>query len=331
MKLLKTIPTNRVVGIDVETVRIEKEFESLSDDYQSAWEYKNKQDGEIPEQEELKDFWEKRSSLYAEFSKVCAVSLTYLDNNDNLTCKEFYGENEKELLESLGIVLNNMVAVSSDYRLAGHASKYFDYPFLCKRFVINSLDIPIVLDSLHLKPWEQKNLCTNELWRMGGTGPGSSLQALCTALQIPISKVDLVGDEVGKAYYNSEYERIGRYCSYDTIATFNIIRKLKKEPIFDFNNVNYILAYNGLEDLKEEVEEKPLLERIYDNKEISSKDKKELKEVLSKDRVTAKDKKNIFTILRGLMVRTDFENKDQTSKKQIKLIEEELNEFIKTL
>jgi hypothetical protein len=91
------------------------------------------------------------------------------------------------------------------------------------------------------------------------------------------------------------------------------------------------LAYNGLEDLKEEVEEKPLLERIYDNKEISSKDKKELKEVLSKDRVTAKDKKNIFTILRGLMVRTDFENKDQTSKKQIKLIEEELNEFIKTL
>lgn len=36
---------------------------------------------------------------------------------------------------------------------------------------------------------------------MGGTGSGSSLQALCTVLGIPVSKVDLVGDEVGAVYF----------------------------------------------------------------------------------------------------------------------------------
>jgi hypothetical protein len=42
-----------------------------------------------------------------------------------------------------------------------------------------------------------KNMDTNELWKSFGTGPGSSLQALCNVLGIPVSKVDLVGDEVG--------------------------------------------------------------------------------------------------------------------------------------
>lgn len=319
MKLLTTILSNRVVGIDIETVRIQQNFDNLSEEYKSAWGYKNKQDGKIPEYNELKDFWYKKSSLYAEFSKVCAVSLTFLDNNENLVCKEFYGENEKELLESLRVTLNNMVVASSDYRLAGHASKYFDYPFLCKRFVINGLDIPLVLDVLHLKPWEQKNLCTNELWKMGGTGAGSSLQALCTALAIPISKVDLVGDEVGSTYYKNEFERIGRYCSYDTIATFNIIRKLKKETIFEFEDVNYITAYNDNIEAVEKEEKLPLLNRIYANKSISDDDRKEVKQLIGKKKLTKMEKPILIDILHRLSINSDLFNKDSKDVVQEKL------------
>lgn len=41
-----------------------------------------------------------------------------------------------------------------------------------------------------------------------GTGAGSSFEALCNVLQIPVSKVDLVGDEVGKSFYNKEYAKL---------------------------------------------------------------------------------------------------------------------------
>lgn len=242
MKLLNDIPSKYFVGIDVETVRLTETYQELSDDFKSAWTYKNKQNGVVPSEEELAELWVKTSSLYAEFSKVCAISLTLLSKEgDKLMCKEFYGSDEKKILLEAGVFLNKMSTSDNNYRLVGHAAKYFDYPYLCKRFIINELDIPQILDTVHLKPWETKNLCTNQdIWKMGGTGPGSSLQALCTVLQIPVSKVDLVGDEVGASYFRGEYQRIGRYCSLDTIAVFNVIRKLKKETIYKFEDVKYI-------------------------------------------------------------------------------------------
>lgn len=301
MKVLKTIPSNLIASVDVETVRVEDKFEDLSEGFQSAWEYKNKQNGVIPSREELAVLWERTSSLYAEFSKICAVSLTYLDKAGNLICKEFYGEDERGILETLGSTLDNMLKHNPNYRLVGHASKYFDYPYMGKRYIINGMDIPKVLDSTASKPWEQTNLCTNELWKLGGTGPGSSLQALCNALEIPISKVDLVGDEVGAAYYRREFERIGRYCSLDTIACFNVVRKFKKESIFQFDEVIYKVAFPvPFDEVTPIATPKPVLERIVTEKEIEPEDLKEIKEKTKK--ATKKEKEIIVDMVASLAV-----------------------------
>lgn len=242
MRILNTIKSSRVTAVDIETVRIIEHYKDLSDEFKSAWGYKNKQDGRIPSDGVLEVLWVNTASLYPEFSKVCAVSLAYLNPEGNLVCKEFYGEDEKGLLQSLAITLNKMVAHDKEYRLIGHASKFFDYPFMAKRYIINRLDIPLVLDPIDNKPWLQTNLCTNELWKMGGT-TGSSLQAMCTALNIPISKVDLVGDEVGAAFYRGEFKRISTYCALDTIATFNVLRVMKQEDVFEFDDVIYFDAF----------------------------------------------------------------------------------------
>ena len=266
MRVLKTIKSEHIIAIDIETVRVANTFDDLDEGTQGAWEYKNKQDGEIPDFKELSDLWIRTSSLYAEFSKVCAVSIAFL-HEDNLYCREFYGTDEKVILEELAKSLNKMSTKGKKegiiYRLAGHASKYFDYPFLSKRYLINGMDIPELLDSTGLKPWEQNNLCTNELWKAGGTGAGSSLQALCNVFAVPVSKVDLVGDQVGTVYYEGGLDRIGKYCSYDTVATFNIIRKWKKESIFQFDDVVYVPMEEGSKE-----EKVGLLEQIANSKEI---------------------------------------------------------------
>lgn len=308
MKLLKEIPTKFFVGVDIETVRIAEDFGDLSDAWQSAWEYKNKQDGVVPDFDELAKLWKKNASLYAEFAKVCAVSLTFLDVTETkLMCKEFFGENEDELLFNLAEFLNRISSKNSNFRLVGHAAKYFDYPFLSKRYVINGIDIPQILDTAHLKPWESKNLCTNQdIWKMGGTGAGSSLQALCTALDIPISKVDLVGDEVGGAYYRGELKRIASYCSLDTIATFNIIRKIKKESIFSFDEVVYLDK-----EAVAEVSEVPLLERIMNSPQITTEDKQELTDLLKKKKVLKKDRPILEEILVRLYVNNEMFKADK--------------------
>lgn len=294
MKVLQNILSEKIVSIDIETVRVKENFEDLDDGTQSAWEYKNKQNGEVPDYEELKELWTKNASLYAEFSKVCAVSLAFL-HDGQLYCKEFYGEDELEILKALSITFNNMQVQSKDYRLVAHSGRFFDYPYLSKRFIVNGFDIPPLIDSTDSKPWLQTNLCTNELWKVGGTGAGSSLQALCNVLNIPISKVDLVGDAVGKAYYDGELERIGRYCSLDTIATFNVIRRFKKESIFQFDDVQYVFGYS--DDVKPtEIEiEQPLLIKLYNLGVFSKEIKSELKELLIEP--TEEDKANLKKII----------------------------------
>lgn len=329
MKVLKTIKSELIVAIDIETVRIAENFEDLDMGFQSAWEYKNKQDGKIPAKVELADLWQRTSSLYAEFSKICAVSLAYLDPKGILVCKEFYGKNEKELLSSLSITLNNMQAHNPLYRLVGHASKFFDYPFTSKRYIINELDIPNCLDSTNLKPWEGMNLCTNDLWKCGGTGAGSSLQALCNVLQVPISKIDIVGDEVGTTYYRGELPRIGRYCSLDSIATFNVFRKFKKESIFQFDEVNYIIAYSDEKEEVEEIVELPILENLFYTKDFNQ----EVKDFLKKAKILKKDK----TVVEKLVLASYLEQIGviDTNKKELIQINEqrteEVKEFFKTL
>jgi len=238
MKAISHIKSSDILTIDIETVRIKERFQDLSEDERKAWGNKLKQEGEIP-LDQLPDKWDKMASLYAEFSKVCAISLTYMKDGV-LKCKNYAGTEEKQILNDFFNDLTAFKKKNNSYRLLGHAARYFDIPFLCKRYIINGFNIPEMLDESGSKPWEMKNLDTNELWRSFGTGPGSSLQALCTILEIPISKVDLVGDEVGKAYYNGEIERIAKYCSLDTIATFNVFRVFKKETIFSFEEVVYV-------------------------------------------------------------------------------------------
>ena len=337
MKLLRDIPTRHFVAIDIETVRIVEKYEDLSDEWKSAWEYKNKQSGEVPFFEELSDSWEKTASLYAEFSKVCAVSVTFLSKNeDKLLCKEFFGTDEQVLLSQLGDFLNQISGSSKDFRLVGHAAKYFDYPFLCKRYIINSLAIPTLLDTAHLKPWESRNLCTNaDIWKMGGTGAGSSLQALCTSLGIPISKVDLVGDEVGNAYYRGEVERIAHYCSLDTIATFNVIRRIKGERIFQFDEVSYLDRKEKSNIAKpvdgekvdtrepEDVlfEKLPVLHKIMNATEILPETRQELETLLKKKKLTKKDRVIVEDILVNLYVNSEMFKSDKPEVKEAKKAE----------
>lgn len=320
MKLLNDIPTKYFVGIDIETVRKTENYEDLPEEWKSAWKYKNKQDGEVPPDEILAELWTKTASLYAEFSKVCAVSLAFLNKDESkLKVKEFFGEDEIKILTDLAIYLNRMSANSKEYRLLGHAAKYFDYPFLGKRYVVNNLSIPTILDTAHQKPWETKNMCTNQdIWKMGGTGAGSSLQALCTVLAIPISKVDLVGDEVGSAYFRGEHSRIGRYCSMDTIATFNVVRRIKQEHVFSFEEAEYI---------EDDVipEQPPVLQRLYMTGNFSEEIQQEISALIKKSNLDLNDKENIKDIILAHYIAKG----DKVAVKKEKT--QEINTFINTL
>lgn len=236
IKAIAHIEESKVIALDIETVRLAEKFADADPNVQEAWKYKNKFEGAVPEFDKLSELWEKSASLYAEFSKVCAVSLAYISNGV-LKVKNYASYDEKVILLSLGKDLSKF---DGSYRLCAHAGNYFDYPYLFKRFLVNGIQCPGIIDSSNAKPWEKTNIDTNDIWKSAGTGPGSSLFALCVALGIPISKVDMVGDEVGKAYYEGKLKEISDYCALDTIACMNVFLRLKGRRIFEFDMAQYV-------------------------------------------------------------------------------------------
>ena len=294
MKAIKHINSEHVLAIDIETVRIKENCSELSEDWKSAWEAKNKQDGVVPPYEELEKLWTKNASLSATFSKICAVSIAYLSKG-KLKCKNYVSADERTILKELGKDINLFEKSNPNYTLVGHASKFFDYPFICKRFLINDLEIPNMFDESGIEPWKKKLLCTNDLWKSFGAfnSEGASLQALCTAFGIEISKVDLVGDEVGKAYYAGELVRIADYCNLDTIATFNVFRKFKRESTFRFDEVVYVNQGQVLESV-------PFLTEIHKSKTLTDYHKKAISEFC--EELTGSETEDVKKILEAALV-----------------------------
>ncbi len=252
MKVINYIDSKFFLCIDVETVPIEDNYEDLSEDYQLAWSYKMKNDGTVPNDADIAEMWKQKSSLYAEFSTICAISVAYIHNKNNkerAVCREFkidkthenVEERELKLLVEFALALNKIYDKEPKYRLAAHSGKYFDYPVLCKRLLINGIQLPRMLDYTDVPPYKNPNIDTNwDIWKCGYTGPGSSLIALCVALGIPISKGDMFGSDVREAFKEGKFDEISRYCSKDAISVLNIIRKLKNEKIFQFDDVKYL-------------------------------------------------------------------------------------------
>ena len=92
----------------------------------------------------------------------------------------------------------------NDYLLCGHNIKEFDVPWLCRRFLINGLPLPPVLDIYGKKPWEVNHVDTLELWKFGDYKHFTSLNLLAHVFGIPSPKDSMDGSMVAKTFYEEK-------------------------------------------------------------------------------------------------------------------------------
>ncbi len=184
-----------------------------------------------------------RAGIYAEFAKVVCVSVGFFkDEGDSRTfrIKSFSDDDEREVLLELAEVLRRYFH-SSGGLLCAHNGKEFDFPFLARRYIVNQLRMPRVLDLAGKKPWEVSHLDTMDLWKFGDYKHYSSVALLTYALGLPSPKDDISGADVAKVYYEEKgLERITRYCEKDVIAIARILLRFKTEP--DLEEDQIVLA-----------------------------------------------------------------------------------------
>ncbi|GIL22857.1 MAG: 3'-5' exonuclease [Bacteroidota bacterium] len=226
-----------VLFLDIETVRVVNHYEDLSERLKTQWARKA---GFLKREETQTDadLFQDRAGIYAEFGKIIVIGIgKYTEQNGvlGLRTRYFADHDEKKLLTEFGAVLEKMGA---GVKLCAHNGKEFDFPYICRRSLVNNLPIPSVLNMSGKKPWEIGHLDTMEMWKFGDFKHYTSLDLLASIFDIPTSKGVMDGSMVSEVYHSQgDLRKIAEYCIGDVVAVAQLYLKMKGLPIIPPGNI----------------------------------------------------------------------------------------------
>ena len=209
----------KILFLDIETVPLVYRYADLNESTRELWDKKWQFNKEVPPEQHYQ-----KAGIYAEFARVVCIGLGYY-NQKKFRVKTIASENEPEILNEFADLLKQHFNTSA-HLLCAHNGKEFDFPFLCRRFLINNLPLPKVLQLQGLKPWNVNHIDTMDLWKFGDVKNFSSLNLLAHVFGIPSPKDDMDGSQVGKTFYeDKDLPKIERYCKKDVITLARVYNR----------------------------------------------------------------------------------------------------------
>ena len=137
--MLENIKITNVLFLDVETAPIVYKYKDLPEKMKPLWDSKFRY-----QQTETGESLYKKAGIYAEFAKIICISVGYF-NEGTFRVKSFSGHDEKIILEDFSVLLNKHFN-RKEHQLCAHNGKEFDFPFLCRRMLLNSVKLPKALN-----------------------------------------------------------------------------------------------------------------------------------------------------------------------------------------
>ena len=227
-------PLQSILFLDIETVPQQPSFGVLSPEWQELWTKKSFSLLRNNEEEETAETIYPRAGIYAEFGKIVCISCGFIKGSGadkQLFIKSFCGDDEKKLLLEFTDILVKW-SPGDTRLLCAHNGKEFDFPYICRRLIINGLPVPPIINTAGKKPWEIMHLDTMELWKFGDWKSYVSLELLAHIFGIPTPKDDIDGSMVADIYYkDGDIDRIIHYCEKDVLTLANIFRRMRQEDL----------------------------------------------------------------------------------------------------
>jgi DNA polymerase elongation subunit (family B) len=236
---MAAFPVHTIMFLDIETVPQYPDYTSLPEEWKSLWDIKSVSLIRYHEGETNETLYP-RAGIYAEFGKIVCISCGVIQGsagNRKIILKSFAGDDERLLLQQFNEMLTKWAAGEPKY-LCAHNGKEFDFPYLCRRMIVNSLPIPSMLNISGKKPWEVNHFDTLELWKFGDFKSFTSLNLLAYTLGIPTPKDDIDGSMVWKVYWEEKnLQRIVTYCQKDVVTVAQILLRINGEELIGEENI----------------------------------------------------------------------------------------------
>jgi 3'-5' exonuclease len=231
-----------ILFLDIETVSSHEHFDMIDERMKPLWQRKTTHisNGTEP----IEDVFFNRAAIYAEFGKIITIAVGAITlNGDEELClriKDITNDDEKVLLSEFVQLINEKFDPKT-LCLCAHNGKEFDYPYICRRLLINGIKLPEVLDICAKKPWEVHHLDTLDMWKFGDKKSYTSLELLAALFGIRTSKDGIDGSKVNHVYYKErDLQRIAKYCKEDVSVLGQLYCKLKIFPEIKVQNISFV-------------------------------------------------------------------------------------------
>jgi len=240
--MLENYKIDHILFLDVETVPQVYDFKAVPE--RSKYLFNEKVKNQVNEEVTVEQLYRQRGGILAEFGKIICISVGYiqkLDDEYQLRLKSFYGDDEKKILEDFSALLNKSFKNEKEDVLCAHNGKEFDFPYLCRRMLVNGIKIPKILQIMGKKPWEINHIDTLEFWKFGDYKHYTSLELLTEIFGIPSPKDDIKGSDVARVYWEeNDLKRIAKYCQKDVLALVQLFLRFKGESLLKEDDMIFV-------------------------------------------------------------------------------------------
>lgn len=234
-----TFPFHNILFLDIETVPQYSSYAELPDNWRELWDTKSVSLLKYHEGQTNESLYP-RAGIYAEFGKIICISCGAMQGSGGakkFILKSFADHDERILLHRFSEMLTKWDTEGGRF-LCAHNGKEFDFPYLCRRMIINQVPIPGLLNVSGKKPWEVNHYDTMELWKFGDFKNYTSLNLLAMALGIPTPKDDIDGSMVWEVFWKEKnLERIVNYCQKDVLTVAQILLRMNNESLLNPDQV----------------------------------------------------------------------------------------------
>lgn len=292
----------------------EEELKTFQNKYKKDYEQR-----ELYEGEELEDKFRLNAWRSPMFSEITSVILAF-EYQDTLRVQYITGT-EKDLLQNF---VNLIKTKFQGYNLV-HFDAEIILPYLGVRLNTNGHLTPphndLKYQGHNFKPWNLTGLDIKQYYK--GAGKYTfSLEEIAKILSI--NKEGIIPYEDEFTYHNSnDFDSL----KSSAIKKVEVISQIHRK-LFGLNSLTTILVEEQVKDV-EEYKPTDWLKELYNANQFTLEIRDGLKQqIFGTKKPTKKEIEHLFKIIRGVYIRTNFENKDQDGKAVIEKKEKEIKELL---
>lgn len=232
-----------ILFLDIETVTTKASYEQLEERIRKAWD-KKAEYLRNPEEKSSAELYFERGSIYAEFGRVVVISVGFFHELEGdefeLRVKCISGDSEQELLQNFKDTI--LKFDQKHVRLCAHNGKEFDFPYLCRRMLVNGIDLPPALALSGKKSWEVNHIDTMDLWKFGDYKHYTSLELLAALFNVDAGAEPAIeGSDINRVYYHEGgIDKISRYCKRNIALLAQVYLSLNNAPVIKQENINVV-------------------------------------------------------------------------------------------